>query len=203
MLTWFAKGGPVMFFLLMISIWGTYIIVYKYLFLRANPMPTESVLNRLKEQLSRIGKDSVVSELSREKSFVWRVIAKTISLSDQNNEEIQTQVGQITQSEFSPLERNMSILSGIITVAPILGLLGTVFGLMDIFNVLSGGAIEDASLLSAGIAEALITTVFGMGISIPFILFYQYLNHRLNQLELQVNTLLGDVVRFARSNKSN
>jgi biopolymer transport protein ExbB len=203
MLTWFAKGGPVMFFLLILSIWGTYIIVYKYLFLRANPMPTAGVLNRLKEQLSRIGKDSVVSELNRERSFVWRVIAKAISISDQSNEEIQAQVEQISRKEMSTIERNMSILSGIITVAPILGLLGTVFGLMDIFNVLSGGIIEDASLLSGGIAQALITTVFGMGISIPFILFYQYLNHRLNQLDLEVNTVLGDVLRFARLNKNN
>ena len=58
--------------------------------------------------------------------------------------------------QIPKIERLMSVLSSIITVAPILGLTGTVLGLMDIFNVISGGGIGDASLLSSGIAEALI-----------------------------------------------
>jgi biopolymer transport protein ExbB len=94
----------------------------------------------------------------------------------------------------------MPILSSIITVAPILGLTGTVFGLMDIFNVISGGAIGDAQALSAGIATALITTVTGLLIALPFIFFYQFFQQKTEHYILELERICYDIISYCQSN---
>ena len=90
----------------------------------------------------------------------------------------------------------MPILSSIITAAPILGLTGTVLGLMDIFNVISGGAIGDTQALSSGIATALITTVSGLIIAIPFIFFYQYLSQKIEFYVIELERMSYEMLSF-------
>ena len=94
----------------------------------------------------------------------------------------------------------MNILSSIITVAPILGLLGTVLGLMDIFNVISGGSIGDAQALSSGIATALITTVTGLLIAVPLIFFNQFFNQKIEHFILDLERMSYEMIQFCQSN---
>jgi biopolymer transport protein ExbB len=195
---WFLKGGPMMWALLACSLWGCYIIIYKLFYLRANAFPHSLVLDRLKSQLQHSGKEKVLQEISGSPQLVWRVLRQAIKFSDMSDREVQHQVEAVAQVELSILERNMNILSAIITIAPILGLLGTVLGLMDIFGVISGGDIGDATALSAGIAQALITTVAGMAISVPFILFYQYLNYRIEALFSELTQVGNEVIGYCK-----
>jgi biopolymer transport protein ExbB len=82
-----------------------------------------------------------------------------------------------------------------VTVAPLLGLLGTISGLIKVFHVIAGGGIGDATALSAGIAEALITTFAGLTIAIPFLIVYNSLSGRVealtHEMELRVTELLN------------
>jgi biopolymer transport protein ExbB len=93
------------------------------------------------------------------------------------------------------LDGHLPVLATMVTVAPLLGLLGTISGLIKVFHVISGGAIGDAAALSQGIAEALITTFTGLCIAIPFLVIYNSLSGRveglLNEIELRVTELLN------------
>ena len=96
----------------------------------------------------------------------------------------------------------MPILTSIISVAPILGLTGTVLGLMDIFNVISGGGLGDPELLSSGIAEALITTVTGLIIVVPCIFANQFLTQQIDQTILTIQTVAKDTISFCQTNSA-
>jgi len=90
------------------------------------------------------------------------------------------------------LERNLSMLSTIASISPLLGLLGTVVGMITVFGNIDINGSANADLLAAGISEALITTAFGLIIAVPAIVFYRYFEQKtLNLMSiLQANTSL-------------
>ena len=90
------------------------------------------------------------------------------------------------------LERNLSMLSTIASISPLLGLLGTVVGMITVFGNIDINGAANADLLAAGISEALITTAFGLIIAVPAIVFYRYFEQKtLNLMSiLQANTSL-------------
>jgi biopolymer transport protein ExbB len=87
------------------------------------------------------------------------------------------------------------MLATMVTVAPLLGLLGTISGLIKVFRVIAGGDIGNAAALSGGIAEALITTFTGLCIAIPFLVVFNALSGRVetltHEIELRVTELLN------------
>jgi biopolymer transport protein ExbB len=199
LIEWFMKGGPVMWALLGCSIWGTAILIYNFFFLYSNSYPHDLVLDRVKSQLQLSGKDKVLQEISSSPQLVWRVLRQAVSLSDNNDRDIQSQLETTIRNQTASIERNLSILSALITVSPILGLIGTVSGLIKIFGVMSGGHIGDAALLSGGISEALITTVFGMGISLPFLICYHYFTFKIDSFFSQLSQISNEVIGFCRT----
>ncbi|NQY73473.1 MAG: MotA/TolQ/ExbB proton channel family protein [Candidatus Margulisbacteria bacterium] len=192
------KGGPVMFLLLLCSIGGVYIIIQKMLFLKIYHTNISPLIDKVKHNLSTIGVDDTIKALRHERGIISRVITCAIKLAHLPREDVQEGIKEATYKELPKLERNMNFLSSIITVAPILGLLGTVLGLMDIFNVISGGGLGDTAALSSGIAEALITTVTGLLISIPFIFSYQYLNHRIDCFSMDLDRISNEIINYSR-----
>ena len=88
------------------------------------------------------------------------------------------------------LERNLSMLSTIASISPLLGLLGTVVGMIKVFSNIDINGSANTDLLAAGISEALITTAFGLIIAVPAIIFYRYFEQKTVILMsiLQANT---------------
>jgi biopolymer transport protein TolQ len=88
-----------------------------------------------------------------------------------------------TDIEFSQLEAGLSSLATITTVSPFIGLLGTVWGIMNAFLGISRSGNADLSVVAPGIAEALITTVAGLAVAIPAVLCHNFLSTRLRKIE--------------------
>ena len=88
------------------------------------------------------------------------------------------------------LRRHLRVLNGVATVTPLLGLLGTVIGMIQAFNdIASAGAMGKADQLAAGIAVALLTTAFGLAIAIPSLIMYMYLSGRVESLVIEMDEL--------------
>ncbi|MCG3120697.1 MAG: Protein TolQ [bacterium] len=88
-----------------------------------------------------------------------------------------------TDIEFSQLESGLSSLATITTVSPFIGLLGTVWGIMNSFLGISSSGSADLAVVAPGIAEALITTVAGLAVAIPAVLCHNFLSTRLRKIE--------------------
>ena len=84
----------------------------------------------------------------------------------------------------SELERFLNTLGTIASVAPLLGLLGTVIGMIDVFGVIMNAGVGDAGVLAGGISKALITTAAGLSVAIPTLMFYRYFNSRVSKLAI-------------------
>ena len=190
----FFKGGAVMFFLFLCSSAGIYIIVHKFIYFNVHLKPIDLLIKQTKQQLASYEQADVIKRLNQKGVLGGTLIAKAIDLSNRDEESIKQGIQSSTNQEVPKLEKNLPILSSLITIAPILGLMGTVLGLIDIFNVISGGGIGDTQALSGGIAQALISTVTGLGIAIPFILCHHYLMHRVDSFLLTVEPLMTDII---------
>ena len=198
----FIKGGPIMFLLLLCSILGVYIVAERILFFNFHFKEADKSIDIVKKKLMTDGINETLQMLRTKRNIVLRSIYQAIRLSSKEHYEISDGIKEAVYLQIPKIERLMSVLSSIITVAPILGLTGTVLGLMDIFNVISGGGIGDASLLSSGIAEALITTVTGLLIVVPFIFVFQYLTQKIEEYIMLIERTCYDIIAFCNHNSA-
>ncbi|HPM74041.1 MAG TPA: MotA/TolQ/ExbB proton channel family protein, partial [Spirochaetales bacterium] len=104
--------------------------------------------------------------------------------------------------EVPRLERNVSALGTIAHIAPLLGLLGTVTGTMKAFGVLGRfGSVADPSILAKGVSEALITTVGGIVVAVPAVIFYNLLVTKVNMILLKMENQVTALVMMINSGK--
>ncbi len=90
------------------------------------------------------------------------------------------------RQEIRELERGLSLLETIAVVSPLFGFLGTVLGMEKVFNVIKELGVGQAAALSGGIAEALITTIAGLFIGVPALIFYNYFTGRAENYVLDI-----------------
>ncbi len=90
------------------------------------------------------------------------------------------------RQEVRHLEKGLGILETIAVISPLLGLLGTVLGMIQVFNVIKEQGIGQAAALSGGISEALITTVTGLFVGIPVLIFYNYFANKAENFVLDI-----------------
>lgn len=174
------NGGWVMIALFLCSITAVAIIIQKAIILRQTVIEKDYVQN-LKVKLSTDPVDVIIKELQFTRHTAGQIAAKSIELSDAPDETLAAEIQGVIKEDSNRLHSKMNVLSIIITVAPVLGLLGTVIGLMDVFSVIATEGVGKAELLSAGISKALITTVTGLSIAIPLMFIYQYLQAKIDQ----------------------
>jgi biopolymer transport protein ExbB len=111
-----------------------------------------------------------------------------------------------SSEELKRFNRGLTVLDTVITLAPLLGLLGTVTGMFNSFNLLGGTSLDAPAAITGGIAEALIATAFGLGIAITALIPYNYLNSRLEdarrEIEIAGNRLELLLIKHAAEKSS-
>lgn len=101
------------------------------------------------------------------------------------------------ERQISQLRKHLRIINGVATVTPLLGLLGTVLGMINAFNTIAeGGNMGNPEKLAGGIAVALLTTAIGLSIAIPSLIVYMYLTGRVDRLVMEMDLLAQDVVHL-------
>jgi biopolymer transport protein ExbB len=116
-----------------------------------------------------------------------RILAQAIEVLDQDRETLETVVVHSTDAEIRGLSRYLQILATIANIAPLLGLLGTVLGMIKAFMVIQqmGGKVN-AAVLAGGIWEAMLTTALGLAVALPTMVAHSYLLARVEKYEAQL-----------------
>jgi len=115
-------------------------------------------------------------------------ILRTLSFALQNREQtLNTALRLAKEREMKCFRFGIPILDTVITLAPLLGLLGTVTGMMGSFSLI-GGELSAPGAITGGIAEALIATAFGLGIAITSLLPFNYLNTKIEKVSLEIDS---------------
>jgi biopolymer transport protein ExbB len=173
---YFKKGGPIMWPLLLISILALTVILERLTFLarESRSRDTEAV----QDILGHVGRgdlDSAVTVGSRSSDFIARAMTYALTHRDKSFSDA---LSRASTREVIRYERGISILDTVVTMAPLLGLLGTVTGMMSSFGMLGGAELSAPAQITGGIAEALIATAFGLGIAIATLVPLNYLHRR-------------------------
>lgn len=177
MLNVIVLGGPVMIPLLLCSVLAVAISIERLWVLLRSRVDSEDLMEDVRLALEQGKVLEAMQIAKRTRGPVAAVLAAGIAYYDRDSEEIKSRMELVGKEEIFKMERRLNALDTIISVAPLLGILGTVTGIIDSFNVLAAlDGVNQPAALSAGIAEALITTAAGLIIAIPASAIYSYLN---------------------------
>jgi len=92
------------------------------------------------------------------------------------------------------LERYLSTLGSMAAITPLLGLLGTVIGMIKVFSAIQAAGLGEASLLAGGISEALVTTAAGLGVAIPAVVMHRFLSRRVDELLIDIEHHISGLI---------
>src|SRR5260370_21730678 len=195
-LDFFIKGGIFMVLLLICSFVALTVMLLRLFALRRRaviPALIEKEINKLRpgdepEHLRHLIQDDE-SPLSR----IVEVAVRPYNATKQETLEV---VQSRARQEIVRLESGLFVLEIVVGIAPLLGLLGAVTGLVKVFSNIGSGSMSTADLkgIAAGIGEALSTTILGLAIAIPALVAFSYFSRRVERLAVEMESLLTDLI---------
>ncbi len=199
----FQKGGFIIYPLLLCSILGLAIAIEKAFSLRQKKVIIPEIVNVLDNIKGQDDVGLALSICEKHDGPFANII--TVGLENRNlpKDEIKEALNDQGRQEVRVLERGTVILETIAGIAPLLGLLGTVIGILKVFNVIAEIGVGQASALSAGISEALITTIVGLFIGIPAVVAYNYFITKAEDLILEIEKYSNQLLKKVSSFQSN
>lgn len=179
-------GGWLMWPILACSVIATAIVIERALTLRRGRIMPDNLVTRI-WHLYRQGQltDERIEEI-REASPLGRMLAAGLINRDHSREVMKEAVGDAGRHVIAQLERYLNTLGTIASVTPLLGLLGTVFGMIDIFGVIMEAGTGNAAVLAGGISKALITTAAGLSVAIPTLMFHRFFDSKVGKLAIDM-----------------
>ena len=200
-------GGPIVYILLLLSVYALAVILYKaYVFYKVqffkNQHLSDSVelwlTNKKKEAYEEVNNsDNPESEVI---SFTMYQLLKHKNISAKIESDVREEITRLSEERINYYSSKLDSLQVIATIAPLLGLLGTVFGMIEAFQQMeSAGKSVDPSVLSGGIWEALLTTAAGLSVAIPIVVCESYFRSLVERFKINVES---SVTKLLTSNLS-
>lgn len=182
MLEFFNAGGPVMWPILLCSIAAMAITCERFWSLQSSRIAPRNLV-AIVWQWERAGQlDAKRIQELRHGSALGRILAAGLVNRRHDRAVMKESIEEVGRHVVHDLERFLNTLGTIASISPLLGLLGTVLGMIKIFTVISTQGVGDPASLAAGISEALITTVAGLVVAIPTLMFYRFFRGRVDEL---------------------
>jgi biopolymer transport protein ExbB len=190
----FVKGGVFMYFILLVSVVMVYLVIDAFLIVRKSKLMPEDTLAQLKEAAKAHDADKIVSICDENPSPLGRIVGAGFRVVKRGHTAMEEALAEHGAREASSVRTRLSYLNTIATIAPMLGLLGTVSGMIKAFGNIAVVGMGKASLLANNISEALLTTAGGLIVAIPAMALFFYFRNRVNSLMVEVEDAVGEVV---------
>lgn len=186
MFEFLARGGILMIPLGICSVLALAIIIERAISLRSSRVIRHDVLQQIRDLVAERKVGDAMTLCRRVPSVMSRILMTAIAHHDREKDELRAIVEDAGRQEVPTLDRNLGALGTIAAISPLLGLTGTVFGMIRTFTVISERGVAHPSQLAGGISEALITTAAGLVIAIPTLIFYNYFTAKADRLLLEM-----------------
>lgn len=191
----FFKGGIVMWFILLSSVVGLAVVIDRFIVLRRAKINVPAFMVRIRGFIKKKDISGAISYCMQEKSPVANIVRKGLKKYKYGHDRVKEAIENAGSQEISKLEKGLLLLASVAGIAPLLGFLGTVTGMIQAFMTiqdLAGAA--NPSDLAGGIWEALITTAFGLIVGIPALALYNYFLGSVKKLVGEMETVANDVI---------
>jgi len=193
------RGGPVMIPIGLASVIGLAVFIERLWFLRSSRVVPRATQVELLE-LSRQGRWSDAVTLCRKSdSPMTRVLEMGFMNQGGSRPRIKTLMEEVGLREAAELERYSGVVGIVAAIAPLLGLLGTVLGMILTFEVIQDQGLGVVSSLAGGISQALITTFAGLSVGIPALIGHRFLLSRVDELVLVLEESALEVLELVRA----
>jgi len=193
----FERGGIMMYPLMLSSLVALAYIIERALALRKNKVLTPEITFMIESFSSLKDIDKARAVCKKHSGPLGRMVCLSLDNAHLPHSELRELLEDQGRQEIRVLERGLIALETIAAIAPLMGLLGTVLGMVRVFSVIKEQGIGQMAALSGGISEALLTTVTGLFIAIPVLIAYYYFSGKSEGLVLDIenntNTLINKI----------
>ena len=188
-ISFYRDGGGWMHAILLTMVFSIAIVIERFIYINfKNRIDTTAFVNKILELLQKGSVASAVELCNVSKAALPRITKAGLEEAGQPPEEIQHAMQLAAMNEIPKIEKRTNYLSLLANIATLLGLLGTIFGLIDSFKAVTAAeASQKAALLAQGIAVAMNTTAFGLVVAIPTLVVYSMLNERSSAIINEIN----------------
>ena len=180
----FNKGGPVMYPLLACSILALSVVIERAIFwIRLGIQSQPALVDEILELARRGDWESIKNKTVNTRDYIIKILVSGILHKEFS---MIKAMEAAAADQIKNMRRFMGVLDTMITVAPLLGIFGTVLGIISSFEILGAAGIEHPQEVTSGIAQALITTAAGLGIAILSVFPYNYFNSRVENAAMLI-----------------
>ncbi|MDD5392086.1 MAG: MotA/TolQ/ExbB proton channel family protein [Thiothrix sp.] len=195
------SGGIMMIPLILSSVLAVAIIIERFMSLRVNNVVPHADIERARKLASSSKPmDAQVDEL-RNSSLMGRVLATGLESRELPRHIMKENVEEAGRHVVQELERYLPALGTIVTIAPMMGLLGTVLGMIGVFSAINTAGVGNPQQMAGGISEALITTVAGLLIAITTLVFERFFKARVDGYVTTMEREALRLIEIANSNR--
>lgn len=197
------QGGWLMIPILLFSVLAIVIIVNKYLDLRRFKNKSNHLMYELKAMVAGGKTDDAINLCKDTNGAVAMVLKEGLRRSHLNKEAIESAMEAVGTEQVHLMEKQMSTLATIAGVAPLVGFMGTVTGMISAFMEIEklGGNVN-ATVLAGGIWEALMTTAAGLAVGIPAYIFYNYFTARIHHEAFEIESNSTELIETLMENRN-
>jgi biopolymer transport protein ExbB len=173
----------------MLLIWGLTIIIIKTIKLRHEKIINPAVIQGIEEMLLEDKIPEATAYCKQNSLPMTRIILAGILNYERSEAELKEILEDASRQELPGIRRHLTALGTIASASPLLGLLGTVIGMISVFATLSTEANVNPGMLAGGISEALITTACGLVIAMPTLIFHNFFRTRVQSLIIEMEKI--------------
>ena len=186
MLELLVAGGWLMVLIVLSSIVALAICIERFYTLNQRKIAPPHLLATVWKQLKRGELDTEKLKDLKQSSPLGRILAAGLGNAYHGRDVMKESIQEAASHVVHDLERYLNTLGTIAAVTPLLGLLGTVLGMIKVFAEITSAGVGNPGVLAGGISEALITTAAGMSVAIPSLIFYRYFRPRVDTIVVEI-----------------
>lgn len=188
------RSSFTMIVLIACSVIALTFIFERWLFYKQTNIDADRFFMKIKEAFRNEGKERAISVCNSSLSPLAAVVKSGLEETDNTLEVAAEMMDAIAIEQRTKLEKNLNILGTLGNIAPLIGLFGTVIGIIRAFHSLSVSGSAGPTVIAAGIAEALITTAAGLVVAVPAVVFYNYYLRRVETVMNEIESISKKVL---------
>jgi biopolymer transport protein ExbB len=193
------QGGPAMIVLLALSVIAVAIVIERLLFFASQHSDSKGLLRSIGQKIASDDLPGAIKICQQNKGMLPKILEFGLQRGEKNRADITDALSIALMENLNSLERNLGVIGTIAVIAPFVGLFGTVLGVMRTFTDIALKGNSTPAVVSAGVAEALITTAAGLFVAVTAVIFFNYFKTRIkayNQEMIVAANQLAEMLHF-------
>lgn len=195
MFTVIQQGGFIMWVIFFLSVLALAVVIERLIFFTSSKYDTKNLMENFGKEIFSNNKEKAWSIIREKDTCYHRIFCVALAHWEITTEQMRLLMHSVVREEIFKFQKNINILDIIAKIAPLLGLLGTVLGMVKMFQSLNLTGAVNASAVTGGIYEALFTTVAGLIVAIPVVAVTGLLNAHIDSVEEKMQQIADYIIR--------